>query len=115
MILTGLYVHNHEVKGNLPPDGGSEKFRSEGLEENIIAALLQEEGYRTALFGKYLNGYGKEDPTYVPPGWDEWHVKLDKQKACNYRTNENVEVVSHGRERTSTPTSSPGRRRRGHP
>ena len=97
-ILTGLYAHNHEVKGNIPPDGGFEKFRDEGHEEDTIATLLQQSGYRTALFGKYLNGYGEEDPTYIPPGWDEWHVKLDKQRAYNYRTNENGEVVSHGRE-----------------
>jgi N-acetylglucosamine-6-sulfatase len=97
-ILTGLYAHNHEVKGNIPPDGGFEKFREEGHEEDTIATLLQQSGYRTALFGKYLNGYGEEDPTYIPPGWDEWHAKLDKQQAYNYRTNENGEVVSHGRE-----------------
>jgi N-acetylglucosamine-6-sulfatase len=97
-ILTGLYAHNHEVKGNRPPNGGFEKFRDEGHEEDTIAALLQQSGYRTALFGKYLNGYGEEDPTYVPSGWDEWHVKLDKQRAYDYRTNENGEVVSHGRE-----------------
>ena len=70
-ILTGLYAHNHEVTGNNPPEGGWEKFVSEGHEENTIATRLQEDGYRTALFGKYLNGYpadGVEDPTHVPPG-----------------------------------------------
>lgn len=97
-ILTGLYAHNHEVKGNVPPEGGFERFRGEGLEKNTVASLLQQGGYQTALFGKYLNGYGEEDPAYVPPGWDEWHAKLDKQRAYNYRTNENGEVVSHGRE-----------------
>jgi arylsulfatase A-like enzyme len=55
-ILTGLYDHNHGVKSNSPPDGGFQKFRDEGHEENTIAARLQEEGYRTTLFGKYLNG-----------------------------------------------------------
>jgi N-acetylglucosamine-6-sulfatase len=51
-ILTGQYAHNNGIKGNKPPDGGFEKFRDEGLEENTIAARLQEEGYRTAYFGK---------------------------------------------------------------
>jgi arylsulfatase A-like enzyme len=55
-ILTGLYDHNHGVKSNSPPGGGFQKFRDEGQEENTIAARLQEEGYRTTLFGKYLNG-----------------------------------------------------------
>jgi N-acetylglucosamine-6-sulfatase len=97
-ILTGLYAHNHEVKDNRSPDGGFEKFRDEGHEKDTIAALLQQSAYRTALFGQYLNGYGEEDPTYVLPSWDEWHVKLDKQRAYDYRINENGEVVSHGRE-----------------
>ena len=82
-ILTGLYDHNHEVLANRPPSGGFEKFVSEGHEENTIGVGLQEAGYQTAFFGKYLNGYQRErrgaDPTHVPPGWDEWYAKLDGQ------------------------------------
>ena len=96
-ILTGLYAHNHNVKGNELPEGGFETFRDEGHEENTIAARLQEEGYRTALFGKYLNEYPGDDPTYVPPGWDEWYGKLNEQKRYDYELNENGEVVSYGR------------------
>ena len=47
-ILTGLYAHNHEVMGNVPPQGGFEKFRDEEQEVNTIAALLQQSGYQTA-------------------------------------------------------------------
>ena len=39
--LTGLYDHNHNVRGNSPPDGGFEKFLSEGHEEDSIAVGLQ--------------------------------------------------------------------------
>src|SRR5215212_4010669 len=74
-LLTGLYDHNHGVKGNAPPEGGFQTFVSEGHEENSIAATLQQSGYRTAFFGKYLNGYPAGDPTHVPPGWDEWYGK----------------------------------------
>jgi arylsulfatase A-like enzyme len=95
-ILTGLYAHNHGVKGNTPPDGGFQKFLSEGHEQKTIAVRLQEEGYRTALFGKYLNGYPGDDPTHVPPGWDDWYGKLDEQELYNYRINENGQVVSYG-------------------
>jgi len=97
-MLTGLYSHNHNVRGNKQPDGGFEKFRDEGLEEGTIAARLQEEGCRTALIGKYLNGYGQDDQTHVPPGWDEWYAKLGRYEYYDYDLNENGEVVSYGSE-----------------
>ncbi len=92
-ILTGLYAHNHQVKGNKLPEGGFEKFRSEGHEESTIVARLREEGYRTALFGKYFNEYPGDDPTYVPPGWEEWYGHLNDGKLYNYSVNENGEIV----------------------
>ena len=97
-ILTGLYDHNHDVRSNKPPDGGFQKFLSEGHEENTIAVNLQEGGYQTAFFGKYLNGYPAGDPTHVPPGWDEWYGKEEGQKLYDYDINENGEVVSYGSE-----------------
>jgi N-acetylglucosamine-6-sulfatase len=97
-FLTGLYDHNHGVKGNAPPEGGFQTFVSGGHEENSIAVDLQESGYQTAFFGKYLNGYPAGDPTHVPPGWDEWYGKLDEQKLYDYRINENSEEVSYGSE-----------------
>ena len=68
--LRGQYSHNHQVLTNAPPLGGAGRFRVSGGDTSTAATWLQEEGYRTAFFGKYLNGYGG---TYVPPGWDEWH------------------------------------------
>jgi len=97
-ILTGLYDHNHEVLSNIFPSGGFEKFVSEGHEENSIAVGLQVEGYRTGFFGKYLNQYPGDDPTHVPPGWDEWYGKIEEQKLYDYQINENGEVVSYGNE-----------------
>ena len=94
--LTGLYAHNHQIKGNKPPDGGFEKFRDEGLEEDTVATRLQEEGYQTAFIGKYLNGYPGGDPTHVPPGWDEWYGKLDEQKLYDHRINHNGEEIYYG-------------------
>ncbi|HVH18990.1 MAG TPA: sulfatase [Myxococcota bacterium] len=41
-----------------------------------IALHLQNHGYATALFGKYLNGYRDLFPA-VPPGWSEWRVFRD--------------------------------------
>src|SRR5918995_2936919 len=97
-ILTGLYDHNHNVLSNNYPSGGFQKFVDEGHEETSIAVGLQEEGYRTGFFGKYLNGYAAGDPTHVPPGWDEWYGKLDEQKLYDYAINENGEEVSYGNE-----------------
>jgi len=38
-----------------------------------IATRLQARGYRTGLFGKYLNGYpGTPGREYIPAGWTEW-------------------------------------------
>jgi N-acetylglucosamine-6-sulfatase len=99
-ILTGLYAHNSGIKNNKPPDGGFTKFRDEGLEEDTIAVRLQEGGYRTAFFGKYMNLYpSQEDPTYVPPGWDDWRGLIEQRygyEPYNYQINENGEVVSYG-------------------
>jgi arylsulfatase A-like enzyme len=94
-ILTGLYAHNHDVRGNAPPDGGFQKFRSDGYEESTIAVRLQQSGYETGLFGEYLNYYLDEDPTHVPPGWDEWHARGDIAY-YEYELNENGEIVSYG-------------------
>ena len=112
-ILTGLYAHNHSVMSNEPPNGGFEKFHEQGLEEDTIAVRLQEEGYRTALFGKYLNHYPGNDPAHVPPGWDEWYARMDisargedtsaegdepgeYSKYYDYELNENGETVPYG-------------------
>ena len=96
-ILTGLYAHNSGIQGNRPPDGGFPIFRDEGLEEDTIAVRLQEGGYRTAYFGKYMNLYPtQEDPTYVPPGWDEWRGLIERYEPYDYQINQNEELVSYG-------------------
>jgi N-acetylglucosamine-6-sulfatase len=69
-ILRGQYAHNHEILGNWWPRGGSRKFRELGREGSTVATWLQDEGYRTVLIGKYMNGYGG---TRVPPGWSDWY------------------------------------------
>lgn len=101
-ILRGQYIHNHRVLNNVKPDGGFYAFQKNNLEKSTVATWLQEAGYRTALVGKYLNGYGEKDPTYLPAGWDEWygwyfHKAYGKK---NYYTrfvlNENGTPVHYG-------------------
>ena len=63
-FLTGQYAHNHGVLGNRPPEGGYAKLDH----TNTLPVWLQDAGYYTAHLGKYLNGYGRPDPTEIPPG-----------------------------------------------
>lgn len=51
-IMSGLYAHNHGVRGN--PDALG--FNP----DQTLQAYLDEEGYETALYGKYLNNYPLE-------------------------------------------------------
>ncbi|MEA2564189.1 MAG: hypothetical protein QOH06_5693 [Acidobacteriota bacterium] len=98
-LLTGLYAHNHKVYTNFPPDGGFERFAAQGHEEKTLATALHDAGYRTALIGKYLNGYPKkDDPTHIPPGWDEWvsPVKGSPYGSYHYTVNDNGKLVKHG-------------------
>jgi N-acetylglucosamine-6-sulfatase len=66
--LSGEYAHNHGVLGNIPPLGGYYRFHN----RDALPVWLQRAGYATIQIGKYLNGYGDEDPHEVPPGWTEW-------------------------------------------
>jgi len=68
--LTGQYSHNHRVRGNRPPAGGFVRLDS----SNTLPVWLRDAGYATGHVGKYLNGYGEENPRQVPPGWQEWYA-----------------------------------------
>ena len=74
-FLTGQYGHNHTVMGNALPQGGYEKLAP--THANTLPAWLKLAGYHTVHIGKYLNGYGRQRPTEVPPGWDEWFGSVD--------------------------------------
>jgi N-acetylglucosamine-6-sulfatase len=77
--LTGRYAHNHNVKGNVPPNGGFTGFKARQAYSHNLAPWLQAAGYRTVHIGKFLNGYGDEpfdEGKDVPPGWNAWHSVL---------------------------------------
>lgn len=98
-ILRGQYMHNTQITGNKLPTGGFDKFRDLGLEASTFPVWLQQAGYSTALFGKYLNEYpGSSEPTYIPPGWTEWVVPAagNPYRNFNYTFNENGVLVSYG-------------------
>lgn len=67
-ILTGQFAHTHGVKGN---SSGARKFQPK--DSDTLATRLQNAGYRTGIFGKYLNDYKFISP-YIAPGWGKWEV-----------------------------------------
>jgi len=69
-FLTGQYSHNNLVNSNANSFG---KFSPHA--SSTIGTSMKTAGYRTAYFGKYLNGYTSS--TYHGPGWDEWQALLE--------------------------------------
>jgi arylsulfatase A-like enzyme len=87
-ILTGRY----------PQHTGVETLR-DGKDMNdkrTIATMLHGAGYRTGLYGKYLNGYPFGRHPFVPPGWDDFAGSVGAGDYYNYKLNENGHVVSYG-------------------
>jgi arylsulfatase A-like enzyme len=101
--LRGQFAHNTGIFTGHWPDGGFMKFNRDGLEASTVATWLQGAGYRTALIGKYLNGYPNEETgrNYVPPGWSHWFSANGgtPYNQFNYRVNANGRTLSFG----STP------------
>ncbi|NOT05082.1 MAG: sulfatase [Anaerolineales bacterium] len=97
-ILRGQYTHSHQVFHNTAPDGGFVKFNEVGNDASTLGVWLQEAGYRTALIGKYLNGYPLgDDRAYIPPGWSEWYspAKGNAYDGYDYVLNENGVLIPY--------------------
>lgn len=63
-IFTGQYAHNHGVRRN---------SETELLDQShTLQRYLSDAGYRTALFGKFLNGWSLSDP---PPYFETFAIK----------------------------------------
>ena len=98
-IQRSQYIHNHQVTGNSPPNGGFEKFHALHEDESTIGTWLKAAGYRTGFMGKYLNGYpDTAAPNYIPPGWDDWNSPAagNPYGEYNYTMNENGKLVKYG-------------------
>ena len=76
-LLSGQFMHNHGVRGNVAPAGGWESFYSR--EGNALPVWTEAAGYYNVHIGKYMNGYvGSETTGNVPPGWHEWYGKVSE-------------------------------------
>jgi arylsulfatase A-like enzyme len=67
-ILTGKYARNHGITVNVTAFEESKLW-----DKWTIATVMQSAGYKTGLFGKYLNGY-KAPECYRAPRWNHWYV-----------------------------------------
>ena len=73
-IMSGRYAHNHNVETNR----SAERFDERGS----LQRYLHEDGYRTAIVGKFLNGWTR-DPSY----FDSWAVFVDPIRYYGARVN----------------------------
>jgi arylsulfatase A-like enzyme len=82
-IFTGMYVHNHLVRGN----------RDSSLLDHraTLQRYLQEAGYRTAIFGKYFNDWTLENE---PPHFDRWAIFRAGYEKRPFNVNGTVRRVS---------------------
>jgi len=85
LLLAGQYAHNTKVYYNNGPEGGYTPWRAGGFDEKNIGVWLQAAGYRTGIFGKYMNDFplGAAE-SFIPKGWDDWRVVLSDREARNH-------------------------------
>jgi N-acetylglucosamine-6-sulfatase len=88
-FLTGLHSHSHGVWRNREPFGGYPAFDP----SSTLATWLDDAGYTTGLFGKYLNLY---NTTLIPPGWDRWMAFAGTPGYRYYTLNDQGALVESG-------------------
>jgi N-acetylglucosamine-6-sulfatase len=100
-MFSGRYPHDTGVFTNTGSDGGFKVFHARHEERSTFATDLSGTGYRTALMGKYLNGYepvgdASTPRAYTPPGWSEWDVAGNGYFEFDYAMAQDGHVVRYG-------------------
>jgi arylsulfatase A-like enzyme len=100
-IFTGNFPHDTGVYTNAGRRGGIGAFFAHGDESATFNLALQRAGYRTAMMGKYLNGYlepGRSPipPSEVPLGWNQWDVAGWGYPEFNYPLDVNGRLEHYG-------------------
>jgi arylsulfatase A-like enzyme len=80
-LAGGYYPHHTGVLTQNWPNGGAGKFI--GPDARALPVVLQEAGYKTAFFGKYMNEFRKFQP-YQPPGWTRFVGSLNAADWYNF-------------------------------
>jgi arylsulfatase A-like enzyme len=93
-IMRGQYSHNTGVWTNKGSNGGWQAYRNNGNEKDNMATRLDAAGYRTGLFGRYLNEYsGAKDK---PRGWDRWFAHSGGTQYYDYKINADGRIIHYG-------------------
>lgn len=81
-IFSGRYAHNHGVRDNGHPYNLDQ--------HTTVQRHLKDAGYRTGLFGKYLNSWHLADH---PPHFSEWVMLRPGYVDCDYNVNGEVQQI----------------------
>jgi len=88
-LQSGGYGHNNGVLRNNP---GYPDLKGKG---DVLPVWLDKAGYETALVGKFMNGYGRDDPAEAAspaPGWNEWRETVRPYAYVDFALSVNGDV-----------------------
>ncbi len=82
-VLSGRYAHNHGVRGNQ---------HTANLDHGkTVQRLLKDNGYRTGLYGKFLNGW---NINAAPPHFDEFALLQPGYQNATYNVDGTVQTIN---------------------
>jgi arylsulfatase A-like enzyme len=96
-IITGQYPHNNGVFSNHP---GYAELRDPS---NTLPVWLHRAGYRTAIFGKFLNHYDEVGGASPAPGFDRW-FEVQGSSYYGYRVSDDGIARNYGHRRRDYST-----------